>query len=296
MTQKVVYPQGTDEFAVTSGQNVAIMVRGENRATVWRKLTYTNYPDSWDYVGEVKNEERVFNFASDATVQIRAGADKAWYQIGSTSAVQFVTPTMADAHVYMEDFDTFTAADWTITTVEAGAGSATEALGDADGGVLVITNDNADDDSDFFNKVGESFLMESGKKLWFEARFKVSDATQSDVVFGLQITDTTPLDVSDGVFFLKPDGDTAFTLEVEKNNTATSTAVGDLADDTYVTLGFYYDGSTGVHAYVNRVLVDTSVVTNLPDDEVLTISFGIQNGEAAAKVMTVDYIMVAKER
>jgi hypothetical protein len=35
--------------------------------------------------------------------------------------------------------------------------------------------------------------------------------------------------------------------------------------------------------------------TYLPDTE-LTVSFGIQNGEAVAKTMTVDYIFAAKER
>ena len=35
---------------------------------------------------------------------------------------------------------------------------------------------------------------------------------------------------------------------------------------------------------------------NLPDDEELTISFGIQNGAAAAKTMTVDYVFASKER
>jgi hypothetical protein len=40
----------------------------------------------------------------------------------------------------------------------------------------------------------------------------------------------------------------------------------------------------------------TSVTTNLVDDEDLTPTFAIQNGEAVAKTMTVDYIFVAKER
>ena len=33
-----------------------------------------------------------------------------------------------------------------------------------------------------------------------------------------------------------------------------------------------------------------------PDDEELTVSFGIQNGAAAAKTMTLDYIIAAVER
>jgi hypothetical protein len=40
----------------------------------------------------------------------------------------------------------------------------------------------------------------------------------------------------------------------------------------------------------------TSVTTNLPDDEDMTVSIALQNGEAVAKTMTVDYVFVAKER
>lgn len=200
-------------------------------------------------------------------------------------------------HSYFNDFDTFTAADWTITTTEAGAGSATEALTNADGGVLLITNAAGDNDRDFFNKVGESFLMASGKKAWFKARFKVSDATQSDFVMGLQITDTTPLDVTDGIFFQKDDGDTNLDFHVEKDDTATSaTAIATVADDTYLTVAFYYNGVDEVQYFVDNVKKGTLATTNLPDDEELTISFGIQNGEAVAKTMSVDYILVAKER
>lgn len=204
-------------------------------------------------------------------------------------------------HTYFNDFDTYNASDWTITTTEAGAGSATEALTDADGGVLLITNDAADNDNDFFNKVGESFKFESGKKLFFKARFKVSDATQSDIVFGLQITDTTPLAVSDGVYFLKDDGDANLDFYVTKNSTSSiATAITTLADDTYITIAFYYNGVDSVKYAAgtanNPAILGDLAVTNLPDDEELTISFGIQNGEAVAKTMSIDYIFVAKER
>ena len=85
-------------------------------------------------------------------------------------------------HIYFNDFDSYVSGDWTITLTEAGAGSASVALTDIDGGALLITNDAADNDAAFFNKKGESFLLEAGKKAFFKTRFKVSDATQSDVV------------------------------------------------------------------------------------------------------------------
>jgi hypothetical protein len=170
-------------------------------------------------------------------------------------------------------------------------------LADGDGGLLLLTNTAADNDLVALQKVGESYRFASGKKLFFEARFKVSDATQSDVVMGLQITDATPLDVSDGVFFIKADGSTSVSLLVEKNGTATTTSsVATMADDTFVRLGFYYDGASAIQYFVNGALGGTSVTTNLPDDEDMTVSFAIQNGEAVAKTMTVDYIFVAKER
>lgn len=214
------------------------------------------------------------------------GEDSLFAAMGQLAATKF--------HTYFEDFDYYAAADWTVTETQAGA---TQALADGDGGLLLLTNSAADDDLVALQKVGESFRFEAGKKLFFEARFKVSDATQSDVVMGLQITDATPLDVTDGVFFIKADGSTSVSLLVEKNNTATTTAsVATMANDTFVRLGFYYDGVSQIQYFVNGVLGGASVTTNLVDDEDLTVSFAIQNGEAVAKTMTVDYVFVAKER
>ena len=39
-----------------------------------------------------------------------------------------------------------------------------------------------------------------------------------------------------------------------------------------------------------------ATLTNVPDDEDLTVSFGIQNGAAAAKSMTLDYVIASIER
>ena len=191
---------------------------------------------------------------------------------------------------YVNDFFTYHADEWTITTTEGGSGNASEALTSAAGGALLVTNDDADNDADFFNLKGESFKYVSTKRMFFKARFKVSDATQSDVVIGLQITDTTPLDVTDD-------------FHIEKDNSATSnSAVGTLADDTFITVAFAYDpngnsGSGSVSVFIDDSKVaEQSTLTNVPDDEELTVSFGIQNGAAAAKTMTLDYIIAAVER
>jgi hypothetical protein len=220
---------------------------------------------------------------------------------GLTTAVKGATlgmfglPDPTEVHVFMEDFDCYVAGDWTAT--ETGS-TGSVALGDVDGGCVVVTTGSADNDNEFLQKVGESFKMAAGKSTWFKARFKVSDATQSDFVIGLQITDTSPLSVTDGIYFMKDDGDANLDFYVTKDSTSSSaSAIATVASDTFLTVGFYFDGKSSVEYFVNDVKKGTlTPSTALPDDEELTISFGIQAGEAAAKVMTVDYVFAAKER
>lgn len=221
-------------------------------------------------------------------------------------AAAFLNMILADRsktsyHDFFDDFDNYTAGDWTIT--ETGTG--TRAVQNERNGVLKITNAAADDDANFLQWSGntnastvETFKYEAGKFLYFGMRFKISDATHSDFVFGLQITDTTPLAVTDGIYFRKDDGDAYLDFVVVKDSTATtSTAIATLAANTYTVVEAYYDGSTSkIQLYVNGVSAGSSVLTNVPDDEELTLSFGVQNGEAAAKALSVDWVRVVQGR
>lgn len=201
-------------------------------------------------------------------------------------------------HTYFNDFDVYAAGDWTVTETQAGA---TQAITNEDGGVLLLTNSAADDDLVALQGK-EAFKFVAGKELFFKARFAVSDATQSDLVIGLQITDTTPLAVTDGVYFRKDDGDANLDFVVIKNSTATTaSAITTLANATYITVGFHYDGIDKIEYFagtdaVSPTYLGKSVVTNLPDDEELALSFAIQNGEAVAKTMSIDYIFASKAR
>ena len=203
-------------------------------------------------------------------------------------------------HQQTLDFDEYAAGDWTITTVELGTGSATEALTSADGGVLLLTNAAGDNDSDSlqWGAPYESYLYEAGKDFFFKCRVKVNGATQSDMIVGLHITDTSPVAaITDGIYFLKSDGSTTVSLVVNKDSTATTTSAGTMADDTWTTLGFYYSSKDRkFYIYKDNVLAGTSVNTNAPDDEEICLSFTIQNGEAVVKTMSIDYLAVGKER
>jgi len=214
-----------------------------------------------------------------------------------TQLASLVRPSPLWAYEFFDDFMRYSTDWWTVSTTEAGSGNASEAIDNVIGGVLKLTNDDADDDMDQIQLVGEPFKLAANKPLWFETRLKVSDATESDFIAGLCITDTSLIAaMSDGVYFRKDDGDANIDFVTEKDGTATEADTGsDAGDDTYVRLGFYCDGVTSVTPYIDGAAA-TAHTTNIPDDEELTVSFAIRNGEAAAKSMSIDWVRVVQVR
>jgi len=200
-------------------------------------------------------------------------------------------------HRYVNDFHDYAAGEWIITTTETAPGNATEALLDGAGGLLLVTPDDAEGESTEFQKDGEAFRLVIGKPLWFEARLTISDATHSDMIVGLCITDTEAIDaVSDGVYFLKVDETTAITYHCEKDGTDTSANTGiAIVAATHNRFGIHWDGAGIVTFWLDGKMVASST-TNIPDDENLCITFGIENGAAAAKTLTIDYVICAQVR
>ena len=206
---------------------------------------------------------------------------------------EFILPDATNAHTYFEDFDYYTAADWTVTEV----GTSAQTLTDADGGRLGIVNAPLLADSAFLQKVGSSFLFQLGKKLWFDCLFEVDDGTETIVIMGLQVQDTTPKDATDGVYFIKADGATSIDLVVVKGGVSTVTSgIANLGNATFIRLSYYYDGKDSIKIYADGKQVASSSTENLPDTVTLTVSFGIENGEASLKTMAVDYVFASKER
>ena len=195
------------------------------------------------------------------------------------------------AHVYFNDFYTYTAADWTISTTEGGAGAATEALTDEAGGVLLITNDNLNNDSYALQKAGEAFCCTANKPFWLEGRFKTSFSTVGDFFFGLNVTDTTLIDGGqDGVWFQKDDGDANIDWGTDKDNTASGGDTGvDLSAGAWIRLGIKWDGAATVSFWIDGEQVAASSA-NINDNELMRISFEIQNGTTDNPTLSVDYI------
>lgn len=208
---------------------------------------------------------------------------------------QYSHPDQTDEHRFMDDFNTYTATNWTITVV----GTSTPALVAGDGGLLGVTTSTASSDSAFLQKLPESYSFEAGKPAWFGARFRV-DALSSVVVFGLQVTDTTPEDVTDGIYFLSTTGTGALTGYVRRNATTGSASVsaGTLVANTFTEVAWYWDGKDTVTFYQDRVARGsiTGVAANYLPDTTTAVSFGLRTTTAAARTLTVDYFFASKSR
>lgn len=209
-----------------------------------------------------------------------------------------IQPDPTLLHQFFDDFNNYTAGDWVVTETDSGA---TEALTAGDGGLLLITNTAGATDAVTLQKTPAAFAFQANKQAWFAARLKVSDATQSVVQVGMIIVDTSPLDATDGIYFQKADGSTAIDVYCRKDATTGSnsvTGIGNMADDTYKIFQWYYDGAGTLYYGLDGTVVGNMSASSsyLPDATNITVSFTLQNGEAVAKTMTVDYIGAFFER
>ena len=183
-----------------------------------------------------------------------------------------------------------TLAGWTVTLVEGGAGESTVALTDFSGGALLISADAADNDGVNLQRTGEAFSFSASQRLtYFGTRLKISEATQSDVLAGMCITDTDLLGaMTDGVYFRKVDASTSLAFVTEKDSSETSTTVLTVAADTFYVLEFYFDG-TSVEAFVDGVSAARHTLT-IPDNELLTPSLHYLAGTTGGSTCTVDWV------
>jgi len=194
-----------------------------------------------------------------------------------------------------DDFNTFLASEWTSTLV----GTGTNVLTAGAGGLLLVTTGAISGNSNFLQGTPADFAITIGKAAFFKTKFTLEDANLATIQAGLVITDTTPLDATEGIFFQKDSGslDVVLTSAQGAGGSArTSVTLAGIAA-TSMTLGFAYNGRDLIRVYVNdRYAASLSVVAATLPVSLLNLSFGIQTGAAAAKTMTVDYVLAAVER
>ena len=255
---------------------------------------------------KIINEERRYQQKVIFDKPIIVGETSEFWQ--DCPNVALVDPSYA--YVYFEDFiacggvgsivsETENQAPWLATLVDGGSANA-EVLKIADdqpGGVFVCTTNPAANDLNNLQLNGEMFKLASGKNLWFETKIKIVDVDKTDWFIGLAITDTTILaGTTDSIGFRCPDhtGDIDYVCEKDSTETAADTGAN-LSDNTWVRLGFKFDGINRVTFFVDGV-PKAIVSTNIPDDEALTPSFEVRTSEASAHTMYVDYIKIVQFR
>ena len=207
--------------------------------------------------------------------------------------------TNPDFVTYMDDFTGITldtTNDWTLIKDS----SATAALGaDAESGTLVLTSQATTDNDGASVQGNEIFAVSSGRDIWFEIKVGDSEGSAIELCVGLTVNFATNpeamLTAADRIVFQVDDGDTNIDCITEKDGTATTTDSGvDIADDTFVTLGFHVTDAAKVEFFVNRNLVATHT-ENIPDDENLAIGAMELSGSATGtKSATIDYLFACQ--
>lgn len=225
----------------------------------------------------------------------------------------------SESFLFFDDFlnpASATASDYHAYTSTDDSGTGTNAFQDVAGGVYNVVTAAADNDYHAMSTVAENWKFASGKKLWFEARFKIAEATTSESTWWFGLTDTLttggmqantagPLASYDGALIWKTP-ETALTVNFETSNAGTQNTLSAFAtsiSDTWHRAGFYFDGaattSTITPYFHNGTswTVGTAQNITLSGLEEMHAVFGVKAGPtAAAETLQVDYIKILQLR
>lgn len=184
------------------------------------------------------------------------------------------------------------------------------------GGVLQIAGADADNDEGSIQTGGGNagmvkFNSSAPKKIWFETRIRVSSVDQVSIFAGLaeEGAAAANLMVDDtGVLVTTKDfvgfrtlvaSPAAIDAVYQKGSQTLSTSadVDTLVADTWVKLGFYFNGSE-LKFYIDGELVRTVSdisLTTFPDGEELAPLVALKASVASEKKLDIDWIRVASE-
>lgn len=209
-------------------------------------------------------------------------------------------PDFSNYHLLFDDFDKYTAAQWSV----GGVNPVAPALAAGDGGILSMATTGASGDSNFVQQAANSFFVTqatgvvAGKAMGFRARGQVDNATLGLLAFGLQIPVAANnfLTPADGIFLRKPAADTNVYLVHRVGNAETlSAALGTIADATPFEVSFFYDGTTNIVAALNGTVKASITVPTLTAVG-LRVTAGVQANSAAARTLLLDQLVAFKER
>lgn len=226
-----------------------------------------------------------------------------------------------DPSYAFEMFDDFlnpasaTASDVQAWTAVNDGGTGTPAFQDAAGGIFNVVTAAADNDYAAYSSVAENFKFAAGKELFFEARFKLAEATVNESTWWFGFTDTLttggmqanaagPLASYDGALIWKTP-ETEMTVNFETSNAGTQNTLSAFAtavSDTWTKVGMWFDGVDTIHPYIdigdgNGWAKGTGQAIVLTGLEEMHLVFGVKAGPtAAAETLQVDYVKAVQLR
>jgi|GEM_PF-3134145 len=196
---------------------------------------------------------------------------------------------------------------WEISESNAGAASILDINAASPKGVLRLQCDVNAGDFINFMAVSQAFRYVVGKRLWFAIRCRLEDIDQDAMIAGLCIYgnnfDFVNALPTDGIYFHKAPTDTDLDVEVRKDATSSdhTNRGGTLVDDQWMVLGFYVDPLGAIRTFQGQngaaltVHSTALTLTNVPNDENLTITFGVETADTGGDYMDVDWIFAAQE-
>jgi hypothetical protein len=188
------------------------------------------------------------------------------------------------------------------------------------GGVIEVAGNDADNDEGSISTGGNSGVMgkvtaSSGKPLWFEARVKKASIADNALAFfigmseeGLAAADTLANDTGEvaskdfiGFQTLHAEGETILGIyrKAGQNKGTVTGATATLVADTYIKVGFYFDGFSTLTYYINGLPVGTVTdisAATFPNDEELALLWATKVGAAAESKAQIDWWRFAQKR
>lgn len=239
---------------------------------------------------------------TESIVHARTGAYSYRTGMGMIGSAEFV--------VFMDDFvspiTTNLPLGWDAVVIDTGATVVTDTTAGSLGatGVLLFDSDGATEGACFYGE--KCIQLTAGKKFFMEMRFQTELADDSDVQFGLSALTavSNPEDIwttaaADVVAFGVLDGSATVKMLSDKSNSGSTAETGtkSLSNDTWHTLGIFFDGYT-LRGYVDGALAITwsQASTTIPTGVALAPFVGFRNGSTANNEGHVDYVRYVLER
>jgi hypothetical protein len=213
------------------------------------------------------------------------------------NSVPFGTKALVDYYQYFNDFMNYLGAtEWTITNANGG----TLALRDEAGGVLRVTNGATATWLVSAQKIGLAFAPTVGKRFFGRIKVRTDDVTNGGILAGLALTDTTPLDATDGIYIIKNDAAATVSLVLRKDATtgSTSLALGSMVVNTWFIVDLYYDGVDRLYAAVNGSVIGyvTYSTAYVPDTPITPTFFRGNGAAGSSELLDIDTLWFAQER